>query len=238
MNKLNRVSAFFLKLLGIIIILLVVLTLAFIVKWRIDHLYLSSIEGRDINFTIIEEFKKTRQELLVYLGKEEPPRKKLVTEEEQPKNIVSFVIPQGSDRDMIGKILLEKGLISDEITYRELVDEMGLVNKFQYGNYEIPKGAKVKEVLAKITGTKLKTCEFSIAGGANGDEVGSLLERIGVIESAQAFGQEAKNMNRYNSFVGGYYKIEVPRKLSLIIEELTTTPNPPQEQAESENPQP
>ncbi|MDO5715367.1 MAG: endolytic transglycosylase MltG [Tissierellia bacterium] len=233
MKHLNRVSAFFLKFLELLLILLIVLFLAFIVKWRIDHLYLSSMEGKNISFSLVDEYKKTRRELSIRLGREEPmPVQKLAIEEEEAKNTVDFSIPEGSDQDTIGTILLEKGLIADKNAYRELVDEMGLANKFQYGNYEIPKDAKVKEVLTTITGTQLTTYKISIADGANGHEVGQLLQKKGVIESAYAFGEEAKRMNRFHSFVGGDYTIEMPRKVALIIEEMTKAPEitPPSEQ--------
>lgn len=224
MKNFNKVSLFFIKLFEILLLILFLVLLVFIVKWRIDHLYINSVNNGEANFTIKSEFKKTKMELLNLVGKsDEKYEIPIVKEKEkntEKKESIIVNVPANTDVDVLGKILLSNNLITSENEYKRLMDEMGLKEKILPGNYEIHENMKVKEVLADICGEDIHDITFTISEGANARDVGNLLLDLKVIESTDAFVKKCNDMNR-TTFVPGEHKITLPIKVAKLIEEIT-----------------
>lgn len=210
----------FMKILQVVFIIFIILALAFIIKWRIDHIYLNANTKGKAHFTISAEIKKTTMEIEKLLGKNEESYQVPVVEEvQEEKNSLQITVPEGSDVESLGKILLENNLIKDINAYKLLMERMGLDKAIVPGTYDIKNGMKVKEILVLICGRQIKEFEFSLAQGVNADDVGRALKNIGLIQSVDAFKTECKNLG-VNSFKAGDYKIEAPLKVKYIIDEI------------------
>lgn len=220
MKNFNKISMTFMKILQVVFIIFIILALAFIIKWRIDHIYLNANTKGKAHFTISAEIKKTTMEIEKLLGKNEESYQVPVVEEvQEEKNSLQITVPEGSDVESLGKILLENNLIKDINAYKLLMERMGLDKAIVPGTYDIKSGMKVKEILTLICGRQIKEFEFSLAQGVNADDVGRALKNIGLIQSVDAFKTECKNLG-VNSFKAGNYKIEVPLKVKYIIDEI------------------
>lgn len=220
MKNFNKISMTFMKILQVVFIIFIILALAFIIKWRIDHIYLNANTKGKAHFTISAEIKKTTMEIEKLLGKNEESYQVPVVEEvQEEKNSLQITVPEGSDVESLGKILLENNLIKDINAYKLLMERMGLDKAIVPGTYDIKNGMNVKEILALICGRQIKEFEFSLAQGVNADDVGRALKNIGLIQSVDAFKTECKNLG-VNSFKAGDYKIEAPLKVKYIIDEI------------------
>lgn len=219
MNKFNRVSAIGRKILELILVLVIICILAFIVKWRLDHMYQSSLAGKNVRFTMVDAVKKIHRDWTQKETQTSPSPAD--TNLAQESSCVTLAITQGCDWQSVGRILQEHQLITDWNAYHVLVDQMGIAHRFQPGNYDIEKGTKVKDMLAKLCGTEVKTYDITIAQGASGDDVGKMLQKMGVISSAQTFGEETKKMGVYYAFQPGTHHIEMPQKVTYLIHQLT-----------------
>ncbi|KGF35410.1 hypothetical protein HMPREF2134_04210 [Peptoniphilus lacrimalis DNF00528] len=220
MKNFNKISMTFMKILQVVFIIFIILALAFIIKWRIDHIYLNANTKGKAHFTISAEIKKTTIEIEKLLGKNEESYQVPVVEEvQEEKNSLQITVPEGSDVESLGKILLENNLIKDINAYKLLMERMGLDKAIVPGTYDIKNGMKVKEILALICNRQIKEFEFSLAQGVNADDVGRALKNIGLIQSVDAFKTECKNLG-VNSFKAGDYKIEAPLKVKYIIDEI------------------
>ena len=220
MKNFNKISMTFMKILQVVFIIFIILALAFIIKWRIDHIYLNANTKGKAHFTISAEIKKTTMEIEKLLGKNEESYQVPVVEEvQEEQNSLQITVPEGSDVESLGKILLENNLIKDINAYKLLMERMGLDKAIVPGTYDIKSSMKVKEILALICGRQIKEFEFSLAQGVNADDVGRALKNIGLIQSVDAFKTECKNLG-VNSFKAGDYKIEAPLKVKYIIDEI------------------
>ncbi|MCI5642780.1 MAG: endolytic transglycosylase MltG [Peptoniphilus sp.] len=227
MNNFNRGKLFFIKFLQVLLSILFFLALVFVIKWRIDSLYLNSISNRKVQLSIVDEFTKTANEILVATGlKDEKSVKPIVAldegkeeNEETDNTKAKITIPEGTNVDGLGEILMSKGLIKDLNAYKALVDDMQIGNKIVPGTYDLNKGLKVREILAKISNTNLKTYNININEGATPADVAKTLMDNGVIVSQQAFVDSCNNLG-VTAFAPGTHEILMPSKVANIIKSL------------------
>ncbi|NMW86072.1 hypothetical protein HKO22_10100 [Peptoniphilus sp. AGMB00490] len=229
MNNFNRGKLFFIKFLQILLSILFFLALVFIIKWRIDSLYLNSISSRKVQISIIDEFTNTANEIFIATGlKDEKSVKPIVAldeskekeKKESDNTTTKITVPEGTNVDELGEILMSKGLIKDLNAYKTLVDDMQIGNKIVPGTYDLNKGLKVREVLAKISNTNLKTYNINIDTGATPADVAKTLMENGVIVSQQAFVDSCNNLG-VTAFAPGTHEILMPSKVANIIKSLT-----------------
>lgn len=226
MKIFSKISDFMFKVLGIALILLFIAVLCFIVRWRINSLYINSLSKSKIDYTIVDEFEKTKTAIINFKKGEETER--LATplpllDEEVNKDLISVTIPDGSSVEDVGNLLLEKNLMTNMNSFKSLVDSMGLTNSFVTGSYNIAKDSKIKDTILTLTNSKCKKYEIDISEGAAADAVGDKLQNLGVIESSYTFEQNCKEYGVYYSFKPGHYTIETPTKVKEIIKKLTQT---------------
>ena len=185
MNNFNKGKLFFIKLCQVLLSILFFLFLIFVIKWRMDSLYLNSISTKDIKIGIVDEVKKTYGEILVATGlREEKAVKPVVLmdedkKDEEDENVNTFTVPEGTNLDSLGELLISKGLIADMATYKDLAEDMQIGDKIVPGAYEFDKDMKVKEILAEIAGIELKTYKLNIAEGEGPAQVGKNLLDLG-----------------------------------------------------------
>ena len=228
MKDFNRGKLFLIKFSQVLLSILFLLFLVFIIKWRIDSLYLNSISNSKIKIGIADEFKKTTNEILVATGlKAEENIKPIVIvdeeeekeEEQTSKASTKITIPDGTNVESLGKILMEQGLIKDIYAYKDLADDMQIENKIVPGSYDLSKELTVREVLAILSNTSLETYSINISEGASPADVANTLMENGVIKSPSAFVEACNNLGVTN-FAAGSHEIIMPSKVANIIKSL------------------
>lgn len=226
MNNFNRGKLFFIKFCQVLLSILFFLFLIFVIKWRMDSLYLNSISTRDIKIGIVDEVKKTYGDILVATGlREEKAVKPVVLvdedkKEEEKVDVNSFTVPEGTKLDSLGELLISKGLIADMNAYKALADDMQIGDKIVPGEYEFDKDMKVKEILAEIAGIELKDYKLNIAKGEGPAQVAKKLFDLGAIESEEAFIGECNRLG-VTAFASGDHEFTMPTKVENLIRELT-----------------
>lgn len=224
MNNFNKGKLFFIKFVQVLLSILFFIFLVFVIKWRMDSLYLNSISTKEIKIGLVDELKKTYGEILVATGiKEEKAVKTVVLIDEDKKdeneNVNEFTVPEGTNVDSLGELLISKGLIADMATYKALADDLQIKDKINPGAYKFDKDLTVKEILAEIAGIEFKTYTVNIEEGASPQDLAKTLKEKGVIESENAFVSACNNLG-VNAFAPGEHNIEMPSKVANIIESL------------------
>ncbi|WP_062551942.1 endolytic transglycosylase MltG [Peptoniphilus phoceensis] len=224
MNNFNKGKLFFIKFAQVLLSILFFIFLVFVIKWRMDSLYLNSISTKEINIGLVDELKKTYGEILVATGiKEEKAVKPVVliddNKKDENENVNEFTVPEGTDVDSLGELLISKGLIADMATYKTLADDLQIKDKINPGAYKFDKDLTVKEILAEIADIEFKTYTVNIEEGASPQDLAKTLKEKGVIESENAFVSACNNLG-VNAFAPGEHNIEMPSKVANIIESL------------------
>ncbi|WBW49573.1 hypothetical protein O6R05_06135 [Peptoniphilus equinus] len=207
-----------LKWLAIIVILLL---LIFIIKWKVDAVYYESISQENIHFGIVDGIKKTGNDIryLISGDAEDAVQFDTVPEEEQ----VTINISEAMDVQAIADQLKDKGLIENSDVFKAMVNDMGLFNRFISGTYDIPKSSKALDTLLTLTGSTYREYDFEVKEGDNAASVAARLEEMGVISAAYAFVAQCEQLGVTNSFKPGQYTLSTPSKVVRIIEKLTQT---------------
>lgn len=228
MKNINRGKLFFIKFLQVFLSILFFLFLVFVIKWRMDCLYVNSISHRNVSIGIGDEFSKTTNEILVATGlREEEFVKPIVVidneeeKEDTAENMATskITIPEGTNADGLGKILMENGLIKDLNAYKALVDDMQIGDKIVPGTYDLSKELTVREVLAIVSNTSLQSYKVNIAEGASPADVANTLMELGVIKSPDDFVAACNNLG-VTKFAPGSHEILMPSKVANIIKSL------------------
>ena len=228
MKNFSRGKLFLIKFLQVLLSILFFLFLVFVIKWRIDSLYLNSISSRKVEIGIVDEFRKTTDEILVLAGlKEEKYVKPIVVADEKEekenqeieKATAKITIPEGTNAQGLGEILMSEGLIKDLNAYNALVDDMQIGNKIVPGAYDLSKELTVREILAIVSNTSLESYSINISEGASPADVANNLMENGAIKSTQAFVDECNKLG-VTKFAAGSHEILMPSKVSNIIKSL------------------
>lgn len=222
MNIFRNMSDFFFKVVKGLGVLLFILFLGLIIKWKIDTLYLESIKQTEIKFSLIDEIKKTHSDIKNKLSSNPEETKSLAPVEEKiSEDMVQVNIPKDPTPDMVANELIDKGFLTEKGEFLEEVDRMSLSKSFVSGSYEFHKNAQVKDLILKLTNTQEKVYEIEIVGNETPEEIGKKLQELGVIKSEKAFAEQVKTLQVENKFKAGKYKITTPIKVVHIIEDLT-----------------
>lgn len=229
MKNINRGKLFFIKFLQVFLSILFFLFLVFVIKWRMDCLYVNSISHRNVSIGICDELSKTTNEILVATGlREEEFVKPIVVidnEEEEKEDTAEnmatskITIPEGTNADGLGKILMENELIKDLNAYKALIDDMQIGDKIVPGTYDLSKELTVREVLAIVSNTSLQSYKVNIAEGASPADLANTLMEIGVIKSPDDFIATCNNLG-VTKFAPGSHEILMPSKVANIIKSL------------------
>lgn len=222
MKIFNKIGDLLFKILKLIGILIIILILCFIIKWRIDKLYIDSVAKAEVKFSLNDEYFKTVDDInKIFKPEEAKSTPTALLEEKDNENIISITIPEGAKIEEVGQILKENNFMTDIKSFKELLYRMGVENKIIPGTYEIPKDTKIRDTILKITGTRSNTYELEISNGAAADAVGAKLQKMGIIESGTTFAQKCKEHEVYYKMKPGKYTIQTPLRVQFIIQELT-----------------
>lgn len=219
MKHIYNIIDFLFKILNILLAILIIGFLCLIIKWKSDTLFLESISDTAINFTLLDEIAKTKEDYLSYFSDEEVKPEPEITKVEQ--NYINISIPKDADIDQIADELLSKRLMTDKDAFKAMVYDMGLESKFKPGTYNIAGGTKIKDTVLKLTGTKEKEYTIVVDENDDGFKVANKLKEAGVIESSKTFVEKLSEKKLYYSVKPGEHKIVTPIRNDKLIEELT-----------------
>lgn len=220
MNIFRNIADFFHRILKLIILILILSILILIIKWRYDALYMESTTRADAEFSIFDEMRKIKSDIIATKNGEPLESPTPVVVEDKKDNVI-INISENEPVDSIANSLLEKGLIQDIEAFKVMVNDMGLYNSFVSGTYSFKKDSKILDTLMSLTNSSYREYDFEIVEGENAQAVGKKLLSIGAIKSEEAFGQQCKELGVENSFKAGKYTISTPSKVIKIIEKLT-----------------
>ncbi|SMB91107.1 YceG-like family protein [Peptoniphilus asaccharolyticus DSM 20463] len=220
MGIFRNLTDFFHKVLRFIALILILCMLILIIKWRYDALYIESTTRSNASFSIFDEVKKIKNDLIATKNGE-PIESPIPVVVDDKKDMVTVNISENESVESIANSLLEKDLIKDVEAFKVMVNDMGLYNSFVSGTYSFKKDTKVLDTLMQLTNSTYREYDFEIVEGENYQVVGKKLLNIGAIKSEEAFEQQCKSLGVENSFKPGKYTIATPSKVVRIIEKLT-----------------
>lgn len=225
MNFLNKLKDVFFWILKKLVVVLVILGLLLLVKWKIDSLYISSLTSKETTFSILDEFQLIKGQIKNKLGMQEEIAIELpiveelekIDEEEKPTTIN---IPEGAELDDIANVLIDNELITSKETLLNMIDEMGLKNSFSAGTFEIPKNTKARDILLILANTNQKEVEIEIPDGSSTLDVANILKEKELIQSPETFVKNVTDLGYEGKILPGKHKLLMPLKVEKIIQAL------------------
>lgn len=67
------------------------------------------------------------------------------------QEIITIVVPKGANSDDIADSLAAKGLITDQQTFEDVVNRLGVASKFKVGTFNFHKGMDTTEIILQMT---------------------------------------------------------------------------------------
>ncbi|MDO5725062.1 MAG: hypothetical protein Q4P29_02040 [Tissierellia bacterium] len=162
------IGDFIYKLIDYLLLLIILLIVGSLIFWRVDKLFQTNIIDSAIQGTespygqaitnmneFIEGFAKTDINPDEVIEDEEEPVKQegeTVTLS-QPKVvlIIDFEIPEGATVDEVGAILKEHKLIEDILSFKVMLEDLGVEDDIKPGKYSVPENIKNLDLIETIT---------------------------------------------------------------------------------------
>lgn len=211
----NRLAISLTSILRFIAVILTLLVLIFIVKWRINNLFEKNISETTQGTTLTEEIKSSKEQL----GEITESAKKA------SQDIKTVTIPPQPEAEDVATILFAEGIIDDEEEFTREVHHMGRGHFFTQGEFEISKDMTTKDLIKVLTEPGFEAAKrvvhLEIPNGADASIVGKILEDEELVESKGAFVDLVKAQAEPVEFIPGGYNIQVPIKNQELLEILT-----------------
>lgn len=227
MNIFHKMQDSILTVLKYILLVIFLLVVAFIIKWRIDNINQVAKKNVNVSLSIKDEINILKKQYISLTEKEgvnlELPKVELT--EDPLDNTITVEIKDGENLDEIGETLKNLDLIKDVNTFKKICYDMAIENSFKAGSYKIEKRETVRETLLEIVGISPKTCEITVTEEMGARDVADLLKEREVIQDTDAFVDAADKMGKLEDFKPGKYEINLPLRVSKMIEILTTEPS-------------
>lgn len=154
-----------------IIILGIILVVGLVISWRLDILFKRDVDTNTASIeSNVEKDKPANEDTETVENPEtsnesnptkteEPATSEVKKENNEPTNTAvantgetkNISIPSGANSTDIGNILADNGLVSSSSEFNTKSEEMGLSTKLKSGNFSIPVGTPLEEVLRIIT---------------------------------------------------------------------------------------
>lgn len=220
MKTVNKISDFLFSLLRVLVVIAVLGALLFIVQGRMKHLYGTAIDPSLAKGSIFHIFAGK----LPFSSATEEPEEK--PEEEPQVPTVEFVIPKGAKVEDIGKLLVEKGLITHVPTFVKLTKEKNAYPYFKPGTFYIPEGTKAVDIIDLLTKEEKEKAsgifEVTLPGSVTSAQVADILLAQGLIQDKATFVQAVKKAGKEGKFKPGTHIVHGPIKTADLIEVLCT----------------
>lgn len=146
----GKVMDFLYDSIDYIIILVVIVGVILVIKWRLGGLFAEdrfATPPEDKNPILDEEVDEDTNEDKI----EDIDDSESQDNNEDSEIIVNVEIPSGSALHDIAKTLADKDLIEEEDKFINKTIELNYDTKLRYGEYKIPNNSSIKEILDLLT---------------------------------------------------------------------------------------
>lgn len=206
-----------------LLLLIFILFIAFIIKWRVDDMNEAARKNNDASLTIKDEVNILKKQYVNLTSKNSTPFElpKVELKDEESSKFITVEIKETDDLDAIGENLKSLGIIKDVDTFKKLSYDMAIDKMFKAGSYKIEKRDTVRETLLEIVGISPKTYEIEVTEEMGPRDIAELLTKRGIIKNPEAFVAQAEKEGKIQSFKPGKFVINTPLRVSKMIEVLT-----------------
>ena len=97
---------------------------------------------------------------------------------------VAFQVQSGDTPATIGARLQKLGLIQDSDLFRQVVKARGVEARLEAGDYVLRRGMNMDEILVSLQHCVVRPNTVRVIEGLRIEEIGAMLERQGVVSSA------------------------------------------------------
>ncbi|KGF08581.1 hypothetical protein HMPREF1633_13665 [Tissierellia bacterium S5-A11] len=168
---------------------------------------------------------------VVYLGIKNLTSRAHLSKSAAPLIEEEVETPKGKEISLEGQVdintvadtLLAQGLIKDKASFIQVATEMGVYSYFGPGDFTIPQGATVKEMIHSLTKDKIASLQdvsVTLPHNVTSDQVADILLAQGLISSKPAFVQRVNSLGVQGQFKAGSHKLSAPIKVDDLIKTL------------------
>ncbi|KXB67078.1 endolytic transglycosylase MltG [Aedoeadaptatus coxii] len=212
MNFNGKLSKAFVGILRLIGVLLIILVLLFIIKWRMNHMFSMMTPEEKKETSITEEIKSSKDQL-----------NKISDVAKDASKETTLIKFENTDVGAVAEMLKKEGLIRDKAAFINMATQSGLGNYITAGSYEIPAGTSPETILKKLTETGVqkatRTVVIEIPANANDQMIASIVAKENLVADEQAFLEMIRAEGAVPRIKPGGYTIHAP----LSPQELLNT---------------
>lgn len=212
MNFNGKLSKAFVGILRLISVLLIILVLLFIIKWRMNHMFSMMTPEEKKETSITEEIKSSKDQL-----------NKISDVAKDASKETTLIKFENTDVGAVAEMLKKEGLIRDKAAFINMATQSGLGNYITAGSYEIPAGTSPETILKKLTETGVqkatRTVVIEIPANANDQMIASIVAKENLVADEQAFLEMIRAEGAVPRIKPGGYTIHAP----LSPQELLNT---------------
>lgn len=212
MNFNGKLSKAFVGILRLIGVLLIILVLLFIIKWRMNHMFSMMTPEEKKETSITEEIKSSKDQL-----------NKISDVAKDASKETTLIKFDNTDVGAVAEMLKKEGLIRDKAAFINMATQSGLGNYITAGSYEIPAGTSPETILKKLTETGVqkatRTVVIEIPANANDQMIASIVAKENLVADEQAFLEMIRAEGAVPRIKPGGYTIHAP----LSPQELLNT---------------
>lgn len=212
MNFNGKLSKAFVGILRLIGVLLIILVLLFIIKWRMNHMFSMMTPEEKKETSITEEIKSSKDQL-----------NKISDVAKDASKETTLIKFENTDVGAVAEMLKKEGLIRDKAAFINMATQSGLGNYITAGSYEIPAGTSPETILKKLTETGVqkatRTVTIEIPANANDQMIASIVAKENLVADEQTFLEMIRAEGAVPRIKPGGYTIHAP----LSPQELLNT---------------
>lgn len=212
MNFNGKLSKAFVGILRLIGVLLIILVLLFIIKWRMNHMFSMMTPEEKKETSITEEIKSSKDQL-----------NKISDVAKDASKETTLIKFENTDVGAVAEMLKKEGLIRDKAAFINMATQSGLGNYITAGSYEIPAGTSPETILKKLTETGVqkatRTVVIEIPANANDQMIASIVAKENLVADEQSFLEMIRAESAVPRIKPGGYTIHAP----LSPQELLNT---------------
>lgn len=208
----GKLSKAFVGILRLISVLLIILVLLFIIKWRMNHMFSMMTPEEKKETSITEEIKSSKDQL-----------NKISDVAKDASKETTLIKFENTDVGAVAEMLKKEGLIRDKAAFINMATQSGLGNYITAGSYEIPAGTSPETILKKLTETGVqkatRTVVIEIPANANDQMIASIVAKENLVADEQSFLEMIRAEGAVPRIKPGGYTIHAP----LSPQELLNT---------------
>ncbi len=203
MNFNGKLSKAVVSLLRTIGVLLIILALLFIIKWRMNHMFAMMAPEEKKETSITEEIKSSKDQL-----------NKISDVAKDASKESTLIKLEDTNVEAVAEQLKKEGLIRDKAAFVNMATQSGLGDYITAGSYEIPAGTSPESIIKKITETGLqkatRTVVIEIPAHANDEIIASIVAKEDLVVDEYTFLEMIREQGAVPRIKPGGYTIHAP----------------------------